>query len=217
MARSGRPWSRYCCAKACASRALCGRTAARRAYDHCASFRYALPSRNTAFVVGRLECGEAPILVDHADGVARLFVRCRQLKVCGCLRWHETDGPLQAGDRIARATQRHQAAAGQEVRGTKRRVECNRGAEFDEGFGVAPPLLQHDAEIVMDERAIPARGEHIAKRAFSAIEVAALSASTPSAKRSASRDGRSCASPVVAARVEIRRAKPRRDRTPIGR
>ena len=57
------------------------------------------------------------------------------------------------------------------MRGTERRVECNRGAEFDERFGVPPPLLQHDAEIVMDERAIPAPREHIAKRAFGAIEV----------------------------------------------
>jgi len=92
----------------------------------------------------------------------------------GDLRRHQPHGALQTCDRVVCAAKCQQAAPGQEVRRTERRVQGRGGAEFDECIAVPSALLQDDPEIVMDEGAVPAAFEYVAKRGFSAIEVVSL-------------------------------------------
>ena len=110
----------------------------------------------------------------HADGVSCVLVRPGELEMGGDLRRHQPHGALQTCDRVVCAAKCQQAAPGQEVRRTERRVQGRGGAEFDECIAVPSALLQDDPEIVMDEGAVPAAFEYVAKRGFSAIEVVSL-------------------------------------------
>ena len=68
------------------------------------------------------------------------------------------------------------------MRGTKRRIECCCGPELDERVAVTSTLLKHDAEIVMNEGAIAASGEHRAERRFRTIEIVRLERVHPLSK-----------------------------------
>ena len=89
-----------------------------------------------------------------------------QLQVGVHLARHQANGALERRAGVAVPAERDQARAGKQPRWPIRRIDARRGVELHERLLVAPALLQHDREIVVDRRDIAAVPEDAAKHVF---------------------------------------------------
>ena len=94
-----------------------------------------------------------------------------QLHVCGLLVGKQTDGAIELRYGFPGPPERKQARAGEQPGRPERRIEPGRGSKFRQCLRVMLPLLLDDAKVVMDERALPARGQHVPERGLRRIQL----------------------------------------------
>ena len=171
-ARSRRPCFAYSVASAWLSRAEFGFTRRRRSYETLRQTQIGLTESIRVLVVLWRHLDETAIFVDDTLDAARSLIGIGELDVRRRLGRHQFDRAFQRDDRLRGPIQGEKAHAGQQARGTERRIEPRRCLKLDQRVLMAAALLKDDAEVVMDEAALAALAEHLAEHLLRAIQVA---------------------------------------------